>query len=103
MTLSAAEAARHAIANPYLHAHVGDSTIRLTLLLLLLLAVVFLAGFRDGIRLAQGVAVPYLALNAVVLLRALWEIFLHPHTLQHWWLRISSFCDWTSVFAASVL
>jgi hypothetical protein len=54
-------------------------------------------------RLAQGVAIPYLVLNAVVWLRALWEIFLYPHTLQHWWLRISSFGDWTFVFVASAL
>src|ERR1700678_232528 len=52
MTLSAADAARHAIANSYLHFFVGDSPIRLTLLLLLLLAVVFLIGFREAIRVA---------------------------------------------------
>lgn len=103
MTLSAADAARHAIANPYLHTYVGNSSIRLTLLLLLLLAVVFLAGFRDAIRLAQAVAIPYLALNAVVLLRAMWEVFIHPQTPQHWWLRLSSFGDWTSLFVVSAL
>src|SRR6201987_2111149 len=35
MTLSAADAAKHAIANPYLHPFAGDSSIRLTLGLLL--------------------------------------------------------------------
>jgi hypothetical protein len=71
MTLSAADAARHAIANPYLHNYVGDSPISLTLTLLFLLAVVFVVGFREAIGLARIVALPYLALNLVVLLRAL--------------------------------
>jgi hypothetical protein len=48
MTLSAADAARHAIANPYLHSYVGDSPIRFTLTLLLLLAVVFVVGCPRG-------------------------------------------------------
>src|ERR1700759_5292540 len=52
MTLSAADAARHAIANPYLHPFAGDSRMRVTLLLLLLLAVVFIAGFKEAIRVA---------------------------------------------------
>src|SRR5580698_6519769 len=68
MTLSAADAARHAIANPYLHPFAGDSHVRVTVALLLLLAIVFMIGVREAIRLAGVVAIPYLALNAVVLL-----------------------------------
>src|SRR5580698_5036270 len=68
MTLSAADAARHAIANPYLHPLAGSSHMRVTLILLLLLAIVFMIGVREAIRLAGVVAIPYLALNAVVLL-----------------------------------
>ena len=45
MTLSAADAARHAIANPYLHPFAGDSQMRVTLILLLLLAIVFSRDF----------------------------------------------------------
>jgi len=74
MTLSAADAARHAIANPYLHAYIGEAPIRLTLLLLLLLAIVFLAGFQEAIGLAGLVAVPYLLLNVIVLMRAFWQL-----------------------------
>ena len=54
MTLSAADAARHAIANPYLHPYVGDAPIKLTLSLLLILAIVFLMGFREAIGLATA-------------------------------------------------
>ena len=68
MTLSAADAARHAIANPFLNPYLGDAHIATTLLLLGLLAVVFLLGFREAIGLAAAVAIPYLALNAFVLM-----------------------------------
>ena len=58
MTLSAADAARHAIANSLLHPVVGNSPILLTLGLLFLLAIVFFLGFSEAIGLAQLVAVP---------------------------------------------
>jgi len=103
MTLSAADAARHAIANPYLHNYVGDTPIRLTLMLLLLLAIVFVVGFGEAIRLARIVALPYLALNLVVLLRGLWEIARHPASLHNWSASLSVHGDWTAIFVASAL
>src|SRR6516165_3568701 len=74
MTLSAADAARHAVANPYLHQILGDTPILLTLGLLVLLAIVFFVGFAEAISLAQVVAIPYLLLNVIVLLRGAWEL-----------------------------
>src|SRR6516165_10869929 len=59
MTLSAADAARHAIANPFFHRILGDTPILVTLGLLFLLAIVFFLGFGEAIGLAQVVAVPY--------------------------------------------
>lgn len=103
MTLSAADAARHAIANPYLHPYVGDAAISLTLALLLLLAIVFFLGFREAIGLAQVVAVPYLLLNLIVLLRGLWEIAQHPELLTQWHRALAGHGDWTLVFVGSAL
>jgi len=103
MTLSAADAARHAIANAYLHPVVGDSAILLTLGLLLLLAIVFFVGFREAIGLAQIVAVPYLVLNLIVLFRGLWEVFHHPEALPHWRLALTGHGDWTGIFVVSAL
>ncbi len=103
MTLSAADAARHAIANPYLHPYVGDAAISLTLGLLFLLAIVFFLGFREAIGLAQVVAVPYLLLNVIVLVRGLWEILAHPHLIGDWRLALSAHGDWTLVFIGSAL
>lgn len=103
MTLSAADAARHAIANPYLHPFAGGSHMRLTLILLLLLAVVFLAGFREAIRVAYIVAVPYLLLNLVVLLWCGISVLRQPALLSHWHAALTMRGDWTAVFVASAL
>src|SRR6186713_244664 len=78
MTLSAADAAQHAIENPFLHPYLGDHRLLFTLGLLGLLAAVFLKGFTEAIGLAFAVAVPYLLLNLVVLVRGLIEISQHP-------------------------
>jgi len=104
MTLSAADAARHAIANPYLHPFAGDSRMRVTLGLLVLLAIVFLKGFREAIRVADYVAIPYLVLNGVVLLWCGWKILLHPELFSHWHAALfSTHADWTAIFIASAL
>ncbi len=103
MTLSAADAARHAIANPYLHPLAGSSHMRVTLILLLLLAIVFLAGFREAIRVAYVVAVPYLFLNLIVMLWCSEKILFHPSLLSNWHAGMAMHGDWTSVFIASAL
>jgi hypothetical protein len=104
MTLSAADAARHAIANPYLHPFAGDSRMRVTLGLLVLLAIVFLKGFKEAIRVADFVAIPYLALNVIVLLWCGCKILLHPELFSHWHAGLfSTHADWTAIFIASAL
>ncbi len=103
MTLSAADAARHAIANPYLHPFAGDSSIRLTLGLLLLLAVIFMAGFREAIRIADFVAIPYLVLNLIVLLWCGGRIAFHWELMSHWHAALSTHGDWTAIFIVSAL
>ena len=103
MTLSAADAARHAIANPFLHPYLGNTHIATTLLFLGLLAVVFLLGFREAIGLAAAVAIPYLALNAFVLMWGLWLIAKHPALLSQWHGSLHSFGDWTAIFVASAI
>jgi hypothetical protein len=84
MTLSAADAAKHAIENPFLHPVLGDHPILVTLVILAVLAVVFLKGFGEAIGLASAAAVPYLALNLVVLGRGLQEVITHPALLADW-------------------
>jgi hypothetical protein len=103
MTLSAADAARHAIANPYLHPYLHHSQILLTLGLLALLAVVFLMGFREAIGLAAAVAIPYILLNAIVMIWCVRHILAGPALMSHWIYRMHSSGDWTAIFVASAL
>jgi hypothetical protein len=84
MTLSAADAAKHAIENPFLHPVLGDHQILVTLVILTVLAAVFLKGFHEAIGLATAAAVPYLVLNLVVLGRGAFEVFTHPTLLTDW-------------------
>lgn len=103
MTLSAADAAQHAIANPWLHPYIGDAHVATTLAFLLLLAFVFFLGFREAIGLAVAVALPYILLNAFVLGWCLHEIIFHPSLLPHWYGHLRAFGDWTAIFIASSL
>jgi len=84
MTLSAADAAKHAIENPLLQRVLGEHQILLTLAMLTVLALVFLKGFREAIGLAAAAALPYLALNLVVLGRGAWEVIAQPALLADW-------------------
>ena len=103
MTLSAADAAQHAIENPYFHPFLGNAAMIITLGLLFLLALVFLKGFNEAIELASAVAVPYLLLNVVVLGRCLIEISNHPELYRNWNLSLHLRGDWTAIAIASGL
>src|SRR5215469_5680701 len=81
MTLSAADAAKHAVENPYLKPVLGEHQVLFTLALLTMLAAVFLKGFKEAIGLAAAAALPYLALNLVVLGRGAWEVIAHQALL----------------------
>jgi hypothetical protein len=54
MTISAADAAKHAVENPWLNLWTGDHQILVTLGILMVLAVVFLKGFREAIEVGHG-------------------------------------------------
>jgi hypothetical protein len=103
MTLSAADAAKHAIENPYLHPFLGDHQILITLVLLTALAVVFLRGFQEAIGVATVAAVPYLLLNVVVLGRGAWEVFTHPSLMGDWRAALAVKGDFTMVMAGALL
>src|SRR4051794_34588052 len=91
MTLSAADASAHAIANPAAPGWLQGQNVPVTLFLLALLAAVFLRGFREAIGVAVGLVILYLGLNAVVVATTLLEVFTHPVALDDWWNAL-----WTS-------
>src|SRR5262245_2456762 len=103
MTLSAADAAKHAIENPLLHDAIGEHEILVTLVILVVLAVVFIIGFREAIGLATAAALPYLALNLVVLGRGMWEVLTHPTLLSDWRGELAARGDASMLLVAAVL
>src|SRR5262245_11953338 len=104
MTLSAADAAQHAIENPYIHTYLGEEArLILTIALLAVLAIVFLKGFAEAIGLAAAVAIPYLILNVVVIGRGLLEVFNHPDLINNWKLSLEAHGDWPALLLASAI
>ena len=101
MTLSAADAAAHFIHNPF-SPHWLSSQMFVTLLILSILGIVFLKGFREAINIAVILVGAYLLLNAVVTVRAAVEVLRHPLRIEIWkneafaqhphWLGIVAIC-----------
>ena len=83
ITLSAADATAHLISNPLTPAWL-DHPILVTLALLLALGAIFLKGFREAITLAVGLVGIYMALNCVIIVDGLQEIFRHPEHVAMW-------------------
>ncbi|CAM3040479.1 hypothetical protein PSET11_02907 [Arthrobacter ulcerisalmonis] len=90
MTLSAADATAHLIENPYAPGWLAGQNVVITLILLALLAAVFLRGFKEAIGVAVVLVAVYLALNVVVIGRALMETATHPVAVNDWWQSLTT-------------
>jgi hypothetical protein len=86
ITLSAADATAHVIENPFVLAAVPflNHPVPITLVLISVLGVVFLKGFKEAIGIAVVLVGTYLALNVVVLVRAVIEVVNRPELLENW-------------------
>ena len=84
MTLSASDAAQHAVENPLLKHHLEGHNLAVTAGLLILLAAVFLRGFTEAIGVAVFVGIPYIALNVVIITRGIVELVRHPELWSAW-------------------
>jgi hypothetical protein len=103
MTLSAADAAKHAVENPFLHPLLGDHQVLITLGLLTALTLVFLKGFKEAIGVASAASIPYLLLNVVVLARGAFEIFQHPTLIGDWKSALAAKGDFGVLMAGALL
>ena len=103
MTLSAADAAKHAIENPFLHPALGDHPVLVTLAILIVLAAVFLKGFNEAIGLAAVAALPYLALTLIVLVRGALEVIAHPDLLSGWRSALAAHGSFPLLIAGALL
>src|SRR3954465_11199895 len=83
ITLSAADATKHIVGNPFVPA-VFNHPIALTLLLLTMLSAVFLKGFKEAIGFAVAIVGVYLLLNVVVIGWAILRIIVHPEYFPRW-------------------
>jgi len=101
MTLSAADAAEHAIENPFLHPYLDHHQIGVTLVLLAGLTSVFLMGFREAIGVAVKVAIPYILLNVVLISVALVTCYNHPEKVGEWNTSLALHGNWTQIIIAS--
>lgn len=86
ITLSAADATAHVINNPFVHGKIPalEHPLIVTFALILVLGLIFLKGFKEAIGIAVVLVIVYLGLNAVVITRALIEVFNHPDLLENW-------------------
>jgi hypothetical protein len=85
ITLSAADATAHIIENPFAPQWMHGHQVGITLFLITLLGAVFLKGFKEAVGLAVGLVLTYLTLNAIVVGRALYELFSHGREVHNWW------------------
>ncbi|MEG9435035.1 amino acid transporter [Edaphobacter sp. HDX4] len=83
MTLSAADAAAHFIHNPYIP-HWLSNQMAVTLFLLVLLAGIFLKGFKEAIGIAVVLVAAYLLMNAVITGVCLGVLWKHPELFATW-------------------
>jgi hypothetical protein len=86
ITLSAADASEHIIHNPYVEEHFKfiDHPIPVTLFLIVILAAVFLKGFKEAIGIAVFLVISYLFLNLIVIGTGIYELATHPSLLSNW-------------------
>ena len=84
ITLSAADASVHALENPYVPESLHGYELALTIVLLLILGGVFLMGFSEAVGVAIPLVAVFLALNAVLAVVGLVDVFATPDALQRW-------------------
>jgi hypothetical protein len=84
ITLSAADATVHMSENPYLPGFLHGHAVPITVALLLILGFVFLLGFSEAVGVAIPLVAVFLALNAVVTVVGLYDVFTTPGALANW-------------------
>jgi hypothetical protein len=92
ITLSAADATSHILENPVVQqlSFVPHNPIFCTSLLLLLLAGVFLMGFREAIGISTALVIAYISLNVYILTIGGQKIMANPALLGNWQLQLNA-------------
>ncbi|WP_372504149.1 amino acid transporter [Actinokineospora diospyrosa] len=90
ITLSAADATVHMVENPFFPSALHGHEVLVTVLLLLVLGGVFLLGFSEAVSVAIPLVAVFLALNAVIVVVGLGEVFTHGARLADWWSALTA-------------
>lgn len=90
ITLSAADATAHAVENPFAPEWFEGNEVALTLILITLLALVFLRGFREAIGIAVVLVAVFLILNLVVILVSFTHLGDNPLVVTDWWTALNT-------------
>jgi amino acid transporter len=90
ITLSSADASVHLLENPYLPGFLHGHAVAITVVLLLILGGVFLLGFSEAVGVAIPLVAVFLALNAVIVVVGLVEVFTTGGALSAWTAALTS-------------
>jgi hypothetical protein len=103
ITLSDADGAAHLVQNPLLHNYLPGQMC-MTLVLITLLSVVFLKGFKEVVGIAMLLVGVYLVLNVVVVFEGFYQLSLHPEAFSRWHqLLVSQYPSWLQIAKAAAL
>ena len=84
ITLSSADATAHFVENPFAPAFLTDQQVLITIVLLLTLCGVFLAGFKEAVGVAVPMVAVFLLVNAVVVVVGLVHALGEPIAVDRW-------------------
>src|SRR5215212_3822607 len=84
ITLSSADATAHFAENPFAPAVLADQQVLITVVLLLILGGVFLAGFKEAVGVAVPMVAVFLLVNAVVVVVGLLHALGQPIVVDRW-------------------
>ncbi len=90
ITLSAADATAHAVENPFAPEWFEGNNVGITLVLIGLLAIVFLKGFKEAIGIAVVLVGVFLTLNLVVITVSVAHIGDNPLVVTDWWSALTT-------------
>ncbi|MBV1852641.1 amino acid transporter [Catellatospora tritici] len=104
ITLSAADASVHLLENPLAPHFLEGHAVLITVLLLVILGGVFLLGFNEAVGVAIPLVAVFLALNAVIVVAGLIEVFTTPGAWSSWTSQLTSGGGgWTGLVGPAVL
>lgn len=92
ITLSAADAAKHLIENPFFKnvPQFFHSQIGITLVMIMALGALFLKGVREVIGVATVIVAIYLVMNIIVISGGLATLMHEPQHISEWWNKLSA-------------